>query len=174
MAAGQTERHFRLLPPPFLLGTTTGRNPALASLGLHFHAFPPCWGGRERKLVSLLEQPGPGTTQADPEHSSLMTHLAIHGNAFVAKYRESGDVVQLPFSTREGPSRGRGGRLRFRYTPGARPQRLLSVRRDSRQRISVDGVRRYAVSQASRVIGLSDELVKHALSFFNSSEFQRP
>jgi HK97 family phage portal protein len=41
--------------------------------------------------------------------------------------------------------------------------------------LSVDGlVGLSAVSQASRVLGLSDQLVKHALAFFDSGEFQKP
>jgi HK97 family phage portal protein len=41
--------------------------------------------------------------------------------------------------------------------------------------LTVDGlIGLSAVSQASRVLGLSDELVKHALGFFDTGEFQQP
>jgi phage portal protein BeeE len=106
-----------------------------------------------------------------------MCHLAVYGNAFVAKYRQNGEVTQLGLLA---PERVRpeldNGRLRFRYTPGTGPQRMLTESDVVHIRgLSVDGlVGLSAVSQASRVLGLSDELVKHALAFFDSGEFQKP
>ena len=63
-----------------------------------------------------------------------------------------------------------GGRLRFRYTPGRGPQRMLTTADVVMVRgLSVDGLSGLsAVSQAAGVLGLSDELVKHALSYFDS------
>jgi phage portal protein BeeE len=44
--------------------------------------------------VDLLDRPGPATSQADLI-SSLMSHLAIYGNGYVAKYQQGGEIVQL-------------------------------------------------------------------------------
>ncbi|MDP9144575.1 MAG: phage portal protein, partial [Actinomycetota bacterium] len=64
----------------------------------------------------------------------------------------------------------RGGRLRYRYTPGTGPQQLLSEADIVHIRgLSVDGLNGLsAVSQAARVLGLSDSLVKHAMGYFES------
>ena len=54
--------------------------------------------GRERVgfggLVDLLTRPARGVTKADLV-SSLMTHLAVWGNGYLAKYRQAGEVTQL-------------------------------------------------------------------------------
>jgi HK97 family phage portal protein len=146
---------------------------AASSLPLHVYKKTP--GGRERGgsgfLSDLLDRPGPGTTQADLV-SSLMTHLAVYGNAYLAKYRSGGEVVQLGLLH---PDRVRpelqDGRLRFRYNPpytGGGQQLLTEADVVHVKGLSVDGlVGLSAVSQASRVLGLSDELIKHALSFFD-------
>ena len=145
-----------------------------AASSLPLHVYRKTDTGRERvtsgRLVELLDRPGPATSQADLV-SSLMAHLAIYGNGFLAKYREQGEVVQLGLLH---PERIRpeleGGRLRFRYSPGTGPQQLLTEADVVHIKgLSVDGlVGLSAVSQAARVLGLSDELVKHALAFFDS------
>ena len=69
---------------------------------------------------------------------------------------------------------------RFRYDPSKGPQRLLTTADVIHVRgLSVDFLNGLsAVSQAARVIGLSDELVKHALSLLRQSatkeEVHRP
>ena len=101
-----------------------------AASSLPLHVYRKTDAGRERvtsgKLVDLLDRPGPGTTQADLI-SSLMAHLAIYGNAYLAKYRERGEVAQLGLLH---PERVRpeleSGRLRFRYSPGTGPQQMLT------------------------------------------------
>jgi phage portal protein BeeE len=69
-----------------------------AASSLPLHCFRRTGDGRERvtsgRLVELLDRPGPGTTQADLI-SSLITHLAVFGNAYVGKYREAGEVSQI-------------------------------------------------------------------------------
>lgn len=147
---------------------------------LPIHGYRHAGDSRERvtsgKLVDLLDRPGPGTTQADLV-SSLMVHVLIYGNAYLAKYRERGEVTQLGLLD---PLRVRpeleNGVLRFRYTPSTGAQRMLTEADVVFIKgLSVDGlIGLSAVSQASRVLGLSDELVKHALSYFESGEFQRP
>jgi hypothetical protein len=78
------------------------------------------------KLVDLLAKPGPGVSEADLT-SSLMCHLAVYGSAFLGKYRQGGEVTQLGLIH---PDRIRpeliDGQLRFRYTAGASPSRLLT------------------------------------------------
>jgi phage portal protein BeeE len=143
---------------------------AVSSLPLH--VFRKTAEGRERvtsgKLVELLERPSPGVTEADLT-SSLMAPLAIWGAAHVGKYREAGEVSQLWLLHLE---RVRpelvDGQLRYRYDPPKGPQRMLSDADVVHVRgLSVDSLTGLsAVSQAARVIGLSDELVKHALSYF--------
>jgi HK97 family phage portal protein len=101
-----------------------------AASSLPLHVYRKTEVGRERvtsgKLVDLLDRPGPATSQADLI-SSLMAHLAIYGNAYIAKYRQAGEIVQLGLIH---PERIRpeleGGRLRFRYSPGAGPEQLLT------------------------------------------------
>jgi hypothetical protein len=99
-----------------------------AASSLPLHVYRKTADGRERvtsgKLVDLLDRPGPATSQADLV-SSLMAHLAIWGNAYLAKYRQAGEVTQLDLLA---PERIRpeleGGKLRFRYTPPAGSQRI--------------------------------------------------
>jgi HK97 family phage portal protein len=102
-----------------------------------------------------------------------MAHLAIWGNAYIGKYREQGEVAQLNLLA---PERVRpeiiDGRLVYRYSSGTIPERLLSEADVVHVKgLSVDGLTGLsAVSQAARVLGLSDELVKHALSFFEKGK----
>jgi HK97 family phage portal protein len=145
---------------------------AASSLPLHVYRR----GGSDRErvdsgsLVDLLEHPGPGTTQADLV-STLMSHLAIWGNAYLAKFRSGGAIVQLGLLE---PDRVRpeleGGELRFRYSPTTGSPRMLTERDVVHVKgLSTDGVLGLsAVTQAARVLGLSDELVKHAVAYFQS------
>lgn len=117
-----------------------------------------------------MDRPGPGTTQADLI-STLVSHVAIWGNAYLAKYRQGGAITQIGLLD---PRRIRpeleGGRLRFRYTPGTGPQQMLSAADVVHVKgLSTDGlVGLSAVTQAARVLGLSDELVKHAVAYFEN------
>jgi HK97 family phage portal protein len=144
-----------------------------AASSLPIHVFRKTETGRERvtsgKLVDLLDRPSPATTQADFV-SSLMAHLAIYGNCYVAKYRAAaGEVTQLALLH---PERVKPeleeGQLRWRYTPGKGPQMMLTEADLIHVRgLSIDGLNGLsAVTQAANVLGLSDELVKHALSYF--------
>jgi phage portal protein BeeE len=81
---------------------------------LPLHVYRRAGDSRERvtsgKLVDLLERPGLGTSQADLI-STLMCHLLVYGNAYLAKYRQAGEVTQLglldPLRVRPEPRRGR-------------------------------------------------------------------
>jgi HK97 family phage portal protein len=150
-----------------------------AASSLPIHVYRKTDTGRARvtsgKLVELLERPSPGVSEADLV-SSLMTHLAVWGNSYLAKFREQGEVTQLGLLH---PDRVRpeveDGQLRFRYDPPKGPQLLLTEADVVHVKgLSVDGVTGLsAVSQAARVLGLSDSLVKHAMSFFEATA-QRP
>ena len=69
-----------------------------AASSLPLHVYRKTTDGRERvssgKLVDLLDRPGPATSQADLI-STLISHLAIWGNGYLAKYRHQGEVAQL-------------------------------------------------------------------------------
>jgi HK97 family phage portal protein len=101
-----------------------------------------------------------------------MSHLALYGNAYIAKFREQGEVAQLGLLQ---PERVRPelehGQLRFRYSPGTGPQQMLTEADVVHVKgLSVNGlIGLSAVTQAARVLGLSDELVKHALAYFESA-----
>jgi HK97 family phage portal protein len=152
---------------------------SVSSLPLHCYRKTAS-GARERvtsgRLVELIERPSPGVSEADLT-STLMCHLAVWGNGYLSKFRRpDGQVAQLGLLH---PDRVRpeliDGRLRFRYDPPKGPQRLLTEADVIHVKgLSVDGlVGLSAVSQAARVLGLSDSLVKHAMSFFES-ETPRP
>jgi HK97 family phage portal protein len=145
---------------------------AASSLPLHVYRDAPGGGGRERvrtgRLPALLGRPAPATSQADLI-SSLMAHLVVYGNGYLAKYRQDGEITQLgllhPDCIRPELE---GGVPRFRYSPPSGVQRMLTEADVTMVRgLSIDGLSGLsAVSQAARVIGLSDELVRHALAFF--------
>jgi HK97 family phage portal protein len=147
-----------------------------AASSLPLHVYRKADAGRERVtsgfLVDLLEAPGPGTTQADLI-STLMSHLTVYGNGYLAKYRQAGEIVQIGTIH---PDRIRpelqGGQLRFRYSPTTGGNQLLTTSDVVHIKgLSVDGLTGLsAVSQAARVLGLSDELVKHAVAFFEQGK----
>jgi HK97 family phage portal protein len=143
-----------------------------AASSLPLHVYRKTGDGRQRvtsgKLVDLLEQPAPATSQADLI-STLMAHVLIHGASYLAKYREQGEVAQLGLllPERVRPKRV-GGQVVFEYTPGATGQQTLTTADVVHVKgLSMDGLHGLsAVNQAASVIGLSDELVRHALSYF--------
>jgi HK97 family phage portal protein len=151
-----------------------------AASSLPLHVYRKAGDGRERvtsgKLVDLLDSPAPATTQADLV-STLVAHLLIYGAGYLGKYREQGEITQLGLLH---PERTRteldAGQIRFRYSPGTGPQRMLTTADVVPVRgLSVDGLTGLsAVSQAANVLGLSDELVKHALSYFDTGGTARP
>jgi HK97 family phage portal protein len=144
-----------------------------AASSLPIHVFKRAGDGRQRvttgKLVDLLERPGPATSQADLT-SSLMAHLAVYGNSYLAKYRDAGAIVGLgllhPDCVRPELD---NGQLRFRYSYGGQTQLLSASDVVHIKGLSVDGIIGLsAVQQCARVLGLSDQLVRHALSFFDT------
>jgi HK97 family phage portal protein len=145
---------------------------AASSLPLHVYRKRATSGSREHvvsgKLVDLLDRPGPGRSQADLV-STVMVHLLLHGSGYIAKYGQGGEIVELDLihPDRIRPER-QGLQLRYRYNPPKGPQRMLTPADVCHVKgLSVDGLTGLsAVTQAARVLGLSDKLVRHALSFF--------
>jgi phage portal protein BeeE len=92
-----------------------------AASSLPLHVFRRAERGRQRvtsgRLVELIDRPSPGISEADLV-STLMCHVLIWGNAFLAKYRQQGEVAQLGLLD---PDRTRpeiiNGELRYRYDP---------------------------------------------------------
>jgi HK97 family phage portal protein len=133
-------------------------------------------GARERvtsgRLVELLDKPGPGQTQADLV-STLMAHLAIYGVAYLGKYRRDGEISELSMLNPEAiRPEIEDGQLFFRYSPGTGPQQMLTEADVTFIKgLSMDGLSGLSpVTQAARVLSLSDELVRHALSYFTVSD----
>lgn len=123
------------------------------------------------KLVDLLNRPSPAVSQADLV-STIMCHLTVWGQCYLAKYRgDSGAIEQLAALH---PDRIRpelsGGDILFRYSPYAGPQTLLTTNDVIHIKgMSVDSIWGLsAVHQAGRVLGLSDQLIRHAMSFFDT------
>ena len=145
-----------------------------AASSLPLHVYRSADQDRQRvtsgSLVDLLETPSPGITQADLV-STLMSHLLVWGNAYLAKFRQGGQIVQIGLLD---PDRVRpeleSGELRFRYTPTTGPQQILSTRDLVHVKgLTTDGlIGLSAVTQAARVLDLSDELVRHAIAYFQS------
>lgn len=77
---------------------------------LPLHAYRRTETGRRvtsGRLVELLDNPGAAMTQADLV-STLMAHEVVYGAAYLAKYRQQGEIAQRGCST---PSRsGRSSR----------------------------------------------------------------
>jgi len=69
-----------------------------SAASLPLHAYRRADGGRERytgRLADLIDRPGPATTTANLT-GQLVAHLALDGNAFLAKYRDAdGQITQL-------------------------------------------------------------------------------
>jgi phage portal protein BeeE len=88
-----------------------------------------------------------------------MAHLLLHGVAYLGKYRQAGEITQLGLLHPEQVwPELENGQLRFRYDPGSGPQQMLTEADVTYIKgLSVDGVNGLsAVSQASRVLGLSE------------------
>jgi len=102
---------------------------AASSLPLHVYRKTsdrrePVTSGR---LVDLLEQPGPCTSQADLI-SSLMAHLAIYGAGYIGKYRENGEIVQLALLHPDHAAGDPNGLARAGTCAGAREKSVHNLR----------------------------------------------
>jgi HK97 family phage portal protein len=145
---------------------------AVAALPLKVHRATPQGrlpAGDDQRLAVLLRRPSPGTTSVDLV-GQLMTHLLVHGDAFLAKYRSEGSIVQLglldPASV-------------VVEQVGARVTYKLSRREGFSEHsvddvchvkaLSSDGVRGMStVRQAAKVLQLSDGLTTYISSWLGN------
>lgn len=121
-------------------------------------------------ISGLLARPSPGTTQANLI-GQLVAHLQLHGNAYVGKFREGGQVTQLSLldPARVTP-RIVAGRPRYALqgttgeTSDHGPEDVLHI-----HGMSVDGLTGLSpVRQARVALGLSQSLAEHAAGFFEN------
>lgn len=129
-------------------------------------------GGRERAETPasrLLGRPAPAVTQA-MLIAQLVTHLNLHGEAFIAKYRgESGEITQLGLLSPERVGVELKGGLPF-YTVTTEDGRVgtyttgdvIHVRG-----LTLDGLRGLSpVRQAREALGLAGALAAHGSAVF--------
>jgi HK97 family phage portal protein len=123
--------------------------------------------GEESRIVQLLSSPSPGSTGVDLI-SQVMVHLAVSGNAFLAKYHSEGSIVQLGLID---PAR---------ISVEMRGQRVVyTLRRDGGETehgpsdichikaMSSDGLRGLSpVSQCRLALSLSSRLQESARQYF--------
>jgi HK97 family phage portal protein len=116
--------------------------------------------GDDQRLVQLLRRPEPGSTSADL-FSTLMVHLLVYGDAFVAKYRSEGSIVQLaPVDPAAVVVERQGNRVIYKLSrlegfSEHGPEDILHVKA-----MSSDGLRGLStVRAAGRVLGLNQGLI---------------
>lgn len=126
--------------------------------------------GEDQRLVALLRRPEPGSSSADM-FSTLMVHLLIHGDAFVAKYRSEGTITQLGLLDPQAIVVERKG-AQVIYTLSRRegisrhgPEDILHVKA-----LSPDGLRGLStVRAAGKVLGLNQGLIEYACNFLGNA-----
>jgi HK97 family phage portal protein len=141
---------------------------------LPLHTYRKVGESRQRvtggSLYDLLENPAPATTQSD-FLSLTMVHLCAYGNCYLGKYREDGAIVQLsPLDPERVQVEIRNGQPVYRYSPPQGVQQMLTTEDVCHIRaLSLDGILGVSpVQQAARVLNLSDQLVRHAINYFDS------
>lgn len=129
--------------------------------------------GRTRQLTGLLprllDQPAPGATQAFLI-GGLMAHLNLYGNAYIGKFRERDEIVQLALIHPDliVPEIENGEPV-YSYNPrmGERRQRLTTRDVIHVRGLSTDGLNGLSpVRQARGILQLSSQLAGHAGAFF--------
>jgi HK97 family phage portal protein len=122
--------------------------------------------GDNARAVQLLQRPAPGSTGVDLI-SQVMVHLNVYGEAFVGKWREDREIVQLALISPETIQVELRGRrivymldtLKGRSEHG--PDDLLHIKG-----MSLDGLRGLSpVAQCRVALGLSSSLQQSAKSF---------
>jgi HK97 family phage portal protein len=129
--------------------------------------------GDDQRFVQLLRQPAPGATSVDL-FGTAMCHVLTNGNAFFAKYRSEGSIVQLGLlDPRQVEVDLRGSRVVYRLSrqEGVSehgPEDILHVRG-----LSTDGVRGLSpIRQCRLTLSLSANMAENAKQFFE--EGSRP
>ena len=149
---------------------------SISSLPLHVYRRTPAGripAGDSSRAVQLLNRPSPGSTGVDLI-SQVMVHLTIHGDAFIAKWRADGEIVQLGLISPDSVQvELRGQRIVYtidtlhgRVEVG--PSDILHVKA-----MSTDGLRGMSpVTQCRTALGLSSSLQESARQF--SEQGSRP
>jgi HK97 family phage portal protein len=130
--------------------------------------------GDDQRLVRLLPRPEPGSTSADLL-STIVVHLLVHGDAFVAKYRGGdGEIVQLGcLDPQTVTVERRGQRVVYKLSRvgdvggGGEygPQDVLHIKA-----MSQDGLRGLStVRAAGKVLQLNEGLVTYVCSWLGNS-----
>jgi len=120
--------------------------------------------GEDSRAVQLLNRPAPGSTSADLI-SQVITHLAVHGNCFIGKYRSDGEIVQLGLLHPDSVQVELRGQ-RIVYTLEGRtehgPDDVLHVKA-----MSLDGLSGLSpVAQCRTALGLNENLRESSRQFF--------
>jgi HK97 family phage portal protein len=141
------------LPLKVYRRTATGRVPA----------------GDNSRAVHLLERPSPGSTSADLI-SQVMTHLQVHGNAYLGKFRSQGEIVQLGLldpTQIEVELRGQRVVYTLMRPEGVSehgPEDICHIKS-----LSEDGLKGLSpVTQARLALSLSANLQEHAKRYFEN------
>jgi HK97 family phage portal protein len=125
--------------------------------------------GDEQRLVRLLRRPEPGSTSADLL-GSIMLHLLVHGDAFIAKYREAGEIVQLALLDPQAVTVERKG-PRVLYKLSRREGLSEHDERDILhvKAMSQDGLRGVStVRAAAKVLQLNEGLIRYVTSWLGN------
>jgi HK97 family phage portal protein len=126
--------------------------------------------GEDQRLVALLRRPEPGSTSADLL-GSIMVHLLVHGDAFLAKYRREDSIVQIALLDPQTVTVERDGE-RIIYGVSRRegisehsPADILHVKA-----MSQDGLRGIStVRAAAKVLQVNEGLVAYAANFLGNA-----
>lgn len=126
--------------------------------------------GEDQRLVALLRRPEPGSTAADLL-STLMVHLLVHGDAFIAKYRSENMITQLGLLDPQTVTvERRGGRVIYKVSrlegfSEHGPEDLVHIKG-----MSSDGLRGLStVRAAAKVLGLNQALIEYACNFLGNA-----
>jgi HK97 family phage portal protein len=145
---------------------------SISSLPLHVYRRTPAGrvpAGENSRAVQLLNRPAPGSTGVDLI-SQVMVHLNVHGDAFIAKYRSDGEIVQLGLLPPDSVGvELRGQRIVYildtlhgRTEHG--PEDILHIKA-----MSLDGLRGLSpVTQCRVALGLSSSLQESARQYFEN------
>jgi HK97 family phage portal protein len=125
--------------------------------------------GDDQRLVRLLRRPEPGSTSTDLL-GGIMLHLLVHGDAFVAKYRQAGDVAQLGLLDPQAVTVERqGGRVVYKLSRREGlsehgPDDVLHIKS-----MSQDGLRGVStVRAAGKVLQLNEGLINYVCSWLGN------
>jgi len=123
--------------------------------------------GDDSRAVQLLNRPAPGSTSVDLV-SQIVTHLVVHGDAFIGKFRSDGEIVQLGLlDPTQVQVELNGRRVLYTITSGGQrsehgPEDILHIKA-----MSADGLRGMSpVAQCRSALGLNENLRESSRQYF--------